>query len=187
MRNIAPTKRKWVFSSKQAILLFSLALTACAPTIKPTPEVIVVTVVVAPTIQPATPTALPTPSPTATPNPCILADEVKKEMAGQTLCVRGIIHRLDYSDRMSHWDLTESRTGFFAVSKYLGWHPATGKGMAVGDCVAITGTIQVLSSGRPFIYWGEVSIFKSSVDGNTSYYEHPDLLVIEDNPSYCMP
>jgi hypothetical protein len=106
-------------------------------------------------------------------------------MIGQTICVRGIILRIDITRTASHWDFTDDRTEFFATSSYLGWHPITGKDMGVGDCVVITGVIQVLTNSRPYIYWGANSIFKSAVKATNGYYEHPDLQVIENNPSSC--
>jgi len=171
---------------KIAVLIFlSIFTFACAPA--PTPRIVVVTVVVPPTMQLVSNTPAPTLeiTPTATPNPCPQWDQVTLEMAGQAICVRGIIRRIDISRTGSHWDFADNRTGFFAVSSYLGWHPITGKDMSVGDCVAITGVIQVLSNGRPYIFWGANSRFKSAVSGTGGYYEHPDLQVIENNPSFC--
>lgn len=171
---------------KVIVLIFiSMFTFACAPA--PTPEIIVITVVVPPTLQQVTNTSIPTLeiTPTATPNPCLLWDEVTLEMAAQTICVRGIIRRIENTNTGSHWEFTDNRTGFFTLSSYLGWHPVTGKDMSVGDCVAITGLIQVLSNGRPYIYWGANSRFKSAVTGTGGYYEHPDLQVIENNPSFC--
>jgi hypothetical protein len=168
-----------------ALTLLSLLTFACAPA--PTPQIIVITVVVPPTLQLVTSTPISTLeiTPTATSNPCLLWDKVTLEMTGQTICVRGIIFRIDITRTGSHWDFTDNRTGFFATSSYLGWHPITGKDMSVGDCVEITGVIQVLSNSRPYIYWGANSIFKSAVKGTNGYYEHPDLKVIENNPSFC--
>ena len=178
---------------KRFILIFALFLSGCVTA--PTPQIVVITVVVPPTREISTskpvptetisPTATITPTATATPNPCIRWDKVTLNMKGQTVCVRGIIRQIDLTSSGSHWDFTDDRTGFFAVSQYGGWHPITGKDMAVGDCVAITGVIQVLSNGRPYIFWGANSIFKSAVKGTGGYYEHPDLQVIEDNPSFC--
>jgi len=173
-----------------SLLLLGLFTYACAQA--PTPKVIVVTVVVPATQQLATNTPIPSPTPTevttptATPNPCLLWSRITLAMAGQTICVRGIIRQITYTNNESHWDFTDDRTGFFAVSLYQGWHPITGKSMNVGDCVAITGVIQVLSNGRPYIYWGANSILKSVNNGSrTTYFEHPDLQVIENNPSWC--
>jgi len=193
-----------------ALILLSIFTFACTPA--PTPEVIIITVVVQPTLPMATntqtatniPTATNTPiptleiTPTVTPNPCLLWDQVTSEMAGQTVCVRGIIRVIDVTrgngkrevngvyvnNNQTHWDFTDNRTGFFSVSIYRGWHTVTGKDMAVGDCVAITGVIQVLPNGRPYIYWGANSIPKYS-NTHTFYFEHPDLQVIEDNPFFC--
>lgn len=112
-------------------------------------------------------------------------------MAGQTVCVRGIIRVIDIThpqkSQLVKWNFSDNRTGYFAISSYLGWHPITGKSMALGDCVAITGVIQVTSDGRPYIYWGANSTFKFREDskGITRYYEHPDLQVIEGNSSFC--
>jgi len=121
--------------------------------------------------------------------PCLRWDQVTAEMKDTLICVRGIIQKIDkYVVRKrynSHWDFTDNRTGFFAVSEYLGWHPVTGKDMSVGDCVVMTGTVQVLSNDRPYIFWGANSIFKSAVKGTLGYYEHPDLWVIEDDASFC--
>jgi hypothetical protein len=168
-----------------SLLILVLFTFACAPA--PAPQTIVITVVVQPTTQPVTDTPIPTLvlTPTATPNPCLLWNQVTIDMVGQTSCVRGIILHIDVTRTGSHWDFTNDRTGFFATSSYDGWHPITGKDMSVGDCVAITGVIQVLSNSRPYIYWGANSIFKSAVKGTGGYYEHPDLQVIENNPSFC--
>jgi hypothetical protein len=170
------------------LMLLSFVTFACAPV--STPKTIVTTVVVPPTMQLVTNTAIPTQTPeitpTATPYPCLLWDQITWEKKGQKICVRGIIRRIDNSDNTgSHWDFSDNRTGFFAISSYLGWHPVTGKSMSVGDCVAITGVILTLSNGRPYIYWGENSIFKPAVTGTGGYYEYPDLQVIENNPSFC--
>jgi hypothetical protein len=168
------------------LLLLVLFTWACAPA-----KIVVVTVVVPPTLPlatnalTATNTPNPTLTPTATPNPCLLWSQVTIEMVGKTICVRGIIRQINITNSGSHWDFTDDRTGFFAVSSYDGWHPVTGKDMSVGDCVAITGVIQVLSNGRSYIYWGATSIFKAAVKGTGGYYEHPDLQVIEDNPAFC--
>jgi len=168
-----------------AFVLVCIFAYGCASA--PTPRIIVITVVVPPTVQPVTNTAIPIEAitATATPNPCLLWNQVTIDMVGQTICVRGIIRQIDYTRAESHWDFTDNRTGFFAASQYRGWHPITGKDMSVGDCVAITGVIQVLSNGRTYIFWGANSRFKAAVKGTGGYYEHPDLQVIENNPSFC--
>ena len=121
--------------------------------------------------------------------PCLRWDEVTAEMRDAPICVRGIIRRIDatYEKRgwLVHWDFADGRTGFFALSNYAGWHPVTGKGMSAGDCVVITGKVQVLQNGRPYVFWGENSIFKAAVTGSAGYYDHPDLWVIEGDPSFC--
>jgi hypothetical protein len=122
--------------------------------------------------------------------PCLRWDQVTAEMKDATICMRGIIQKTDrYVVRKrynSHWDFTDNQTGFFVVSEYMGWHPITGKGISAGDCVVITGTVQVLSNGRPYIFWGENSIYKAAVkNANTTYYEHPDLWVMEGDASFC--
>ena len=170
-----------------SLILLSISMFACAPA--PTPKIVVVTVVVQPTmpLETATSTVTATlvPSPTITPNPCLRWDQVTIDMKGSVVCVRGIIRKIELTRTGSHWDFTDNRTGFFATSQYAGWHTVTGKDMGVGDCVAITGKIQILSSSRPYIFWGANSIFKSAVKGTAGYYEHPDLQVIENNPSFC--
>jgi len=97
----------------------------------------------------------------------------------------GIIQKIDNGRYNSHWDFTDNRTGFFVVSNFLGWHPVTGKNMSVGDCVVITGTVQLTSNSRPYIFWGANSIYKSTVDGIETYFEHPDLWVMEGDTSFC--
>ncbi len=179
---------------KKIIALIFLYIFTFACTPAPTPKIIVITVVVQPTSQliPTTPTPTLIPStPTVTPNPCLRWDQITLGMVGQTICVRGIIRNITLYVQakrwQSHWDFTDNRTGFFATSSYLGWHTITGKDMSVGDCVAITGKIQILSNSRPYIYWGTNSIYKSTLKNgvNQSYYEHPDLQIIENNPSFC--
>jgi hypothetical protein len=122
--------------------------------------------------------------------PCLRWDQVTADMKDNTICVRGIIQKIDIywvkKWNNSHWDFTDNRTGFFAVSEYLGWHPVTGKHVSVGDCVVIIGTVQVISNGRPYIFWGANSIYKATVkSANTTYFEHPDLWVIEGDTSIC--
>jgi hypothetical protein len=117
-------------------LMFLILFTfACAPA--PTPKIVVVTVVFPPTmpLETATPvtTGILPPTLTFTPNPCLRWDQVTIEMKGSIVCVRGIIRKIDISHTASHWNFTDNRTGFFATSSYMGWHPITGKDMSVGD------------------------------------------------------
>lgn len=180
-------------------MLLSFFIFGCGSS--PTPEIVVITVVVPPTIELATNTLIPTPTivptPTITPNPCILWNRVTSEMVNQIVCVRGRIQIIDIvklegksevngiilSNHQIHWDFSSDRTGFFTLSKFLGWHPTTGKSIVIGDCVAVTGVIQLLSNGRPYIYWGNKSTPKFNGEGSY-YFDHIELQVYEDS-SYC--
>ncbi len=190
-------------NKKICLLLLSVFLFACqAP---PTPQIIEVTVIVSATPEKATPTPIRTPdptptkvlTPTVTPNPCLLWSQVTPDLSGQTVCVRGIIQGIQIVDLEGkieingvlhknyqvRWEFSPYRKGFFTLSVFSGWHPETGKGIAIGDCVALTSEIKVLPDGRPYIYWGTKSTFKSS-SGNDYYFEHPELQVFEDT-AFC--
>lgn len=188
---------------KICLLLLSVFLFSCQT--PPTPQIIEVTVIVSATPEKATPTPIRTPdptptkvlTPTATPNPCLLWSQVTSDLSEQTVCVRGIIQGIQtidlegkieingvsYKNSQVRWDFSPDRKGFFTLSVFSGWHPETGKGIAIGDCVALTSEIKVLPDGRPYIYWGAKSTFKSS-SGNLNYFEHPELQVFEDT-AFC--
>lgn len=185
------------------LILASLVLVSCASS----PKVVVVTVVVQPTQQSKTNIPVPTstvtqtptlePTPTATPNPCLLWSEVTSDLEGQVVCVRGKIQEIEiiqqkgkteingvlFSNDQVRWDFSTNRKGFFTISQYRGWHPETGKGIAIGDCVAITSEIKALPDGRAYVYWGTKSTMKI-ISGNSYYFEHPELQVFED-VSFC--
>lgn len=185
------------------IILASLFLISCTSS----PQVIVVTVVVQPTEQSitntpaATSTVLQTPTieptATATPNPCLLWSQVTSDMNGQIICVRGIIQGIEIVDLggkyesngttfqnvQVRWDFSANRKGFFTLSQFRGWHPETGKSIAIGDCVALTSEIKALPDGKTYIYWGTKSTMKV-ISGNTYYFDHPELQVFEDK-AFC--
>jgi hypothetical protein len=188
---------------KICLLLLSLILFACQT--PPTPQIVEVTVIISTTPEPATATQTKTPdltptkvlTQTPTPNPCLLWSQVTSDLVGQTVCVRGIIQYIQkidlegrvtingvsYKNSQNRWDFSPDRKGFFTLSLFGGWHPETGKSIAIGDCVALTSEIKLVSDDRTYIYWGTKSTYQSS-GGGANYFKHPELQVFEDT-TFC--
>jgi len=93
-----------------------------------------------------------TSEPEATDDPCIKWDEVTVAIKDQEACVRGLITKFDQGrnvgTRYSFSD--KSKTFFLFSAKYEITNPNTGKTIAPGTCVEVTGRIDV-ESETPFI------------------------------------
>jgi uncharacterized protein YdeI (BOF family) len=97
-----------------------------------------------------TPTLLP--EPTATSDPCIPWNQVTAAMKGKVVCMRGLITKFDQSRSVgTRYSFSDKSGTFFLFSaKYEITNPNTGKTIAPGTCVEVTGPIDV-QSGTPFI------------------------------------
>ena len=73
-------------------------------------------------------------------------------LKGEVVCVRGLITKFDQSRQVgTRYSFSDKSGTFFLFSaKYEITNPNTGKTIAPGTCVEVTGTIEV-QSDRPFI------------------------------------
>jgi len=92
------------------------------------------------------------PEPAATTDPCVLWDQVTVAMKGEVVCMRGVITEFDQSRQVgTRYSFSDKSGTFFLFSaKYEITNPNTGKTIAPGTCVEVTGTIEV-QADRPFI------------------------------------
>ena len=89
---------------------------------------------------------------TATTDPCIPWDQVTARMKGQVVCMRGLITEFSTPGRAgTRYSFSDKSGSFFLYSaKYEIINPNTGKTIAAGTCVEVTGPIDV-ESDTPFI------------------------------------
>jgi uncharacterized protein YdeI (BOF family) len=100
--------------------------------------------------EPTSPTAAP--EATATTDPCVSWDEVTTSMKGDVVCMRGLITEFRASGQAAtRYSFSDKSGSFFLYSaKYEIIDPNTGKTIAPGTCVEVTGEIEV-ESGTPYI------------------------------------
>ncbi len=89
----------------------------------------------APTIQP-------------TSDPCLYWSQVTTAMNSMNLCVKGLVTSLSQSQNAaSRYKFSNKPNTFFIYSTHFEYYdPVTGKTLAPGTCIYITGTIQVIQS-----------------------------------------
>ncbi|MFH1186230.1 MAG: hypothetical protein V1755_14525 [Chloroflexota bacterium] len=92
------------------------------------------------------------PEPTATSDPCIPWDQVTVAMKGEVACMRGVITKFSSSGQAStRYSFSDKSGTFFLFSaKYEITNPNTGKTIAPGTCVEVTGPVDV-QSDTPYI------------------------------------